>query len=172
MKLLIIGHGRHGKDTVAGILKEEFGLTHLSSSEASSDIFIFDSLKDKYGYSSIEECFNDRANHRSEWYDLICDYNSSDPARLAKEIIKRADVYVGMRSQIELDACIKDELFDFVIGVHDPRKPLESSDSMSIDVDQYSDILIVNDRGLEDLRREVIKVFAEIKSIQKAIMLR
>lgn len=155
MKLLIIGHGRHGKDTVAAMLKEEFGLTHLASSEASSTIFVFDALKEKYGYTTVEECFNDRANHRAEWYDLICEYNAEDQARLAKEIVKRANVYVGMRSKNELDACIEQGVFDAIIGVMDPRKPLEDEASMNIPVERYADLMIYNDSTLEDLRQGV-----------------
>jgi len=159
MKLLILGHGRHGKDTVAAILEEEFGLTHLASSEASSSIFVFDVLKEKYGYRDIEECFNDRANHRAEWYDLICAYNSADQARLAKDIVKRADVYVGMRSQVELTACIKQHVFDAIIGVINPRLPRESQESMNIDVEKYSDVIIANTGTLDDLRVSVIDAY-------------
>lgn len=162
MKLLIIGHGRHGKDTVAAMLKEEFGLTHLASSEASSTIFVFDVLKEKYGYSTVEECFNDRANHRAEWYDLICDYNKFDQARLAKEIVSRANIYVGMRSSIELDECVKQGVFDVILGVIDPRKPHEDPGSMSIDVEKYSDVIIINDGTLEDLKSKVIETYNKI----------
>ena len=159
MKFLILGHARHGKDTVGAILEEEFGLTHLASSEASSSIFVFDILKEKYGYRDIDECFSDRENHRAEWYDLICAYNSSDQARLAKDIIKRADVYIGMRSQAELDACIKQQVFDAIIGVINPRVPRESRESMTIDVEKYSDLIIANIGTLEDLRVSVIDAY-------------
>ena len=155
MKLLIIGHARHGKDTVAAMLKEEFGLTHLASSEASSTIFVFAVLKEKYGYATVEECFEDRMNHRSEWYDLICEYNANDQARLAKEIMKRANVYVGMRSQVELDSCIEQGVFDAIIGVMDPRKPFEDPASMSIEVEKHADLMIYNDGTLDDLRNSV-----------------
>jgi dephospho-CoA kinase len=162
MKLLIIGHGRHGKDTVAAMLNEEFGLTHLASSEASSTIFVFDVLREKYGYTTVDECFNDRANHRAEWYDLICDYNKNDQARLAKEIVSRANIYVGMRSSIELDECIKQGVFDVIIGVIDLRKPFEDLASMSIDVEKYSNVLILNDGTLEELRTKVIETYDKI----------
>lgn len=169
MKLLIIGHARHGKDTIASMLKEEFGLTHLASSEASSTIFVFDTLKEKYGYKTVEECFEDRVNHRAEWYDLICEYNAEDPARLAKEIVKRADVYVGMRSQVEFDACKKEGVFDAVIGVIDPRKPLEDSDSMSIDVEKEAHAVIYNEGTLEELRDGIKQVYHYIaEQLQKA----
>lgn len=97
MKLLIIGHKRHGKDTLAEIFRDNFGMTFNSSSNAAAEIFIYDALKNKYGYKSFKECFYDRMNKRAEWYDLICEYNVKDKARLAKDILKDNDCYVGMR---------------------------------------------------------------------------
>jgi hypothetical protein len=38
MKLLIIGNARHGKDTLAELLNEYYGLKFMSSSQASADI--------------------------------------------------------------------------------------------------------------------------------------
>lgn len=75
IRLLIIGPARHGKDTLAETMRDNFGLNFKSSSQACSDIFIFNELKDKYGYTTPEECFEDRLNHRAEWYQLICGYN-------------------------------------------------------------------------------------------------
>ena len=46
-KLLVIGHGRHGKDTVCEILRDEFGYTFESSSQFCSKLFIYDDLKNK-----------------------------------------------------------------------------------------------------------------------------
>jgi len=80
MKLLIIGYGANGKDTVAEYWQKEFGLTFSSSSLTACKIFLFDYLKDKYNYKTYEECFNDRHNHRQEWFDLIKDYNKDDGA--------------------------------------------------------------------------------------------
>src|SRR5690606_30083610 len=96
-KLLVVGHMRHGKDTFAEILRDHYGLKFESSSQAAADIFIYEALKDKYGYKTSEECFEDRVNHRQEWYEMICEYNIEDRARLAKGILERADCYVGMR---------------------------------------------------------------------------
>ena len=59
-KLCIIGYARSGKDTAAEVLEGYFGVKHTSSSMAAAKIFIFEKLKDKYGYKSFEECFEDR----------------------------------------------------------------------------------------------------------------
>lgn len=155
MKLLIIGHARHGKDTVAEMIAQDFGLTFESSSQAAADIFIYERLKDKYGYKTPEECFEDRVNHRAEWHDLICEYNAEDKARLAKGILERADMYVGMRSSAEIRECLEQDLFEYVIGVYDPRKPHEPKDSFDIDLFADADLIIPNGSSLEDLHNRV-----------------
>lgn len=160
MKLLIIGHARHGKDTVAEMISQDFGLTFESSSQAAADIFIYDKLKDKHAYKTPEECFEDRVNHRAEWHDLICEYNAEDRARLAKGILERADMYVGMRSSAEIRECLDQDLFEYVIGVYDPRKPHESKDSFDIDLFVDADLIIPNGSSLEDLHNRVHCVMA------------
>jgi hypothetical protein len=50
-KLLVIGHGRHGKDTVCEFLRDDYGYSFESSSQFCSKLFIYDNLKDKYGYT-------------------------------------------------------------------------------------------------------------------------
>jgi adenosyl cobinamide kinase/adenosyl cobinamide phosphate guanylyltransferase len=72
-RLLVLGNARHGKDTFAEILRDNFGLKFISSSQAAADIFIYDELSEKYDYKTSEECYEDRSNHRAEWYNMICD---------------------------------------------------------------------------------------------------
>ena len=108
MKILILGHMRSGKDTLAELFNEHFGLSFMSSSQASADFFLYDQLKDKYGYISPEECFNDRVNHREEWYLAICDYNKNNRARLAQDILSKVDCYVGMRDKEEFNEFVKE----------------------------------------------------------------
>jgi hypothetical protein len=154
-KLLIIGHARHGKDTVAEYLRELFGYNFESSSQAASRIFLYEALKGKYGYQSPEECFEDRVNHRQEWHDLICAYNAIDPVRLAKDILKTSNVYVGMRSDREVEAAIEQRIFDYVIGVYDYRKPEEDKDSFNINMWEKADIIIPNSSTLQKLKERV-----------------
>ena len=65
LKLLVIGHGRHGKDTVCEILRDRYGYTFESSSKFCSKLFIYNDLKNKYNYLNEEECYADRHNHRA-----------------------------------------------------------------------------------------------------------
>jgi len=157
-KLLIVGSARHGKDTFAEMLRDRFGLKFISSSQAAADIFIYDELKEKYGYTSSEQCFEDRVNHRQEWYELICDYNKDNRARLAKDILNNADCYVGMRDKEEIDECMSQGLFDLIIWIDaSDRHPLEDSGSFNIDI-SCADIVIYNNGTLEEFESKVIRI--------------
>lgn len=106
-KFLIIGHGRHGKDTVAELMSKYWGLRFQSSSMAACEIFIYNQLRTwGHDYQSLEECFEDRVNNRELWKDLITRYNTPDKSRLCREILHRNgnDAYVGMRCQQEYEA--------------------------------------------------------------------
>jgi len=155
--LLVIGSARWGKDTFAEILRDNFELKFVSSSQAAADIFIYETLKEKYGYKTPEECYSDRSNHRAEWYNLIRDYNVDDKARLAKGILERADCYVGMRDRGEIDECIKQKLFDLIVWVDaSERLPLEPADSFNIDK-SCADVIIDNNGTVEQFEKRIIR---------------
>ena len=157
-KMLIIGNMRHGKDSLAEIMNEEYGLTFVSSSQAAADIFLYDRLKDKYGYKNSVECFEDRVNHRQEWYEAICDYNKEDRAKLAKGILEMADCYVGLRDRDEIKECIKQGLFDIIIWVDaSERLPQEPATSFNIDK-TCADIIVENNGTYEEFREKVIRL--------------
>jgi hypothetical protein len=120
MKILILGHGRHGKDTLAEMLRDAVGLKFRSSSEAAAEKAVYPSLKDKYGYQTLEECYADRANHREEWRQLITDYNTPDKGKLCREILETSDCYVGMRCPLEYAATR--DLFDVIFWVDAMRR--------------------------------------------------
>ena len=154
---MILGSARHGKDSMAEILRDEFGMTFESSSQAASDIFLYDLMKEKYGYETSEECFEDRHNHRQEWYEAIKEYNQYDKAKLAKGILDRADCYVGMRDREEIRECIKQGLFDLIVWVDaSDRLPEEPATSFNIDR-SCADIIIENNGTYEEFYEKVLR---------------
>lgn len=156
-KLLFIGNARHGKDSMAEILRDEIGLRFMSSSQAAADIFIYDALKEKYGYKTPEECFEDRVNHRPEWYQMICDYNKDDRTKLAKGILKLTDCYVGMRDRDEIEACVENKIFDLIVWV-DASERLPEEDKSSFNIDKScADIIIDNNGTFEEFKKRVIR---------------
>ena len=162
LKLLVIGHGRHGKDTVCEILRDKYGYSFESSSQFCSKLFIFDQLKDKYGYSNEEQCYADRHNHRAEWYDAICNYNVPDAARLGREIFKAHDIYCGLRNKREFFAMKNTGVFDKAIWVdRSDHLPPESKNSMSLE-QWMADYTIDNNGSLEELEFNVGQLIEHI----------
>jgi len=143
-KLLIIGHGRHGKDTVAQLIADKMGLTFSSSSDFVGRKAIWP-MWGKERYDSYEAMFADRVNYRSTWGDLIEAYNTPDASRTGSEMIAEGnDMYVGMRRVREWAACMKNKVFDHVIWVDAcQRLPLEPSDSMEM-TREHADMFIDN----------------------------
>lgn len=152
MKLLILGYADHGKDHLAEVITDLKGLRSYSSSLLAIELFMFDALGPKYGYKTHLELFENRRFHRPEMHNLIAEYNREDPARLAKQLLERADIYVGMRSILELEACREQKLFDAVIWVDaSKRKPPEGEDSCQLSPAD-ADIIVDNNGTKEDLR--------------------
>lgn len=149
MKILVCGHGRHGKDEFA----EQLGLPHSSSSWFACNDFIFDALKNKYGYETVEQCYNDRHNHRKEWFQMIEDYNKDDWSKLSKNILKEYDVYVGMRSLKEFEA--SKHLYDDIVWIDaSERVPLEDDSSNKITKEMCKTV-ITNNGTLEEFYEKI-----------------
>lgn len=152
-KLLVIGNARHGKDTVCDILKQDFGFSFRSSSDFCAERFIYNELKLKYGYNTYTECFEDRHNHRSEWYDMIHAYCQDDHARLGREIFAENDIYCGLRNKAEFHAMRNTGVFDYAIWVdRSDHLPQEDKSSMSLEI-WMADYVIDNNGSVEQLRR-------------------
>ena len=159
MKILILGHARHGKDTVANLLaKYNKGIKYVPTSTIIAD-YVRSKIYPEIQYDSIDECYEDRVNHRVLWFELVKLYNHSDNSALAKKILSWCDIYCGMRSIEELrDSCF---LFDRVIWVFNERLALESG-SFNITVNDmiglFSDkqrIVIENNSTLESLEQTI-----------------
>lgn len=157
MRLMIIGHGRHGKDTVGNRIAWRLGLRSQCSSryaarEAiykrryelfSEDYLTGDLIKDGPDAKEedvVERLYADRASHRETWKAAICDFNKDDKARLARGLYSEADIYVGLRSRDEFLAARP--LFDLAIWVDAcERLPLEETLEVTAD---DCDIIITN----------------------------
>ncbi len=155
LKLLIIGHGRHGKDTVCEILRDHYGFSFESSSQFCSKLFIFNMLKERYNYATEEECYADRHNHRAEWYNAICEYNVPDAARLGRDIFSEHDIYCGLRNKKEYHAMKNTGVFDYAIWVdRSDFLPLEDESSMTLK-QWMADFTVDNNGTLAELEFNV-----------------
>ena len=158
-RLLVIGHARHGKDTVAMLTHTMMNLKFISSSEFVGREIIWP-MWGQERYKTFEEMFEDRVNYRKTWKDLIFAYNTPDRSRTSRTMLERGyDLYVGMRSREEFEA--SKQLFDSVIWVdRSQHLPPEPEDSMELTKDD-ADYIINNNGSMASLKSEV----AELKHV-------
>lgn len=165
-KLLILGYGRHGKDTVAEILRDQYGLRFKSSSEFVGEECLWDQWG-KAVYPTFEAMFKDRHNHRELWMQMISAYNTPDKTRTASTMFERGfDMYVGMRRQDELDACKAAGVFDKIIWVQRPGFPQETG-SMDITPESAGmDYMLLNDSDLRYLEERVAHLVHDLTTVE------
>lgn len=162
MKIYICGYARHGKDTVADILSNWYGLRHESSSHIAMREFLRNTLACQYGlrYASEEHCYEDRVNHRALWFNIIKRYGEGDPARLSRLIFRDNDLYVGIRNVEEFYASMMERLVDLSIWVDASERlgKTEGKDSNNLNPDDC-DIVIRNNGTRKELEQKLSRVF-------------
>lgn len=155
-RLLIIGHGRHGKDTVAEMIADVMWLNFTSSSMFVAEEVIWD-FWGKDRYPSFQAMYDDRSNCRKTWANLISAYNTPDKTKTAATMLSRGfDMYVGMRREDEWKACMDKMIFDHVIWVDAcDRLPKEGKDSMDLEI-SHADLCIDNNGPITALMPSVL----------------
>lgn len=162
MNLVIFGYKRHGKDFACEFLERQYGLTFKSSSEYACEKFIFDKMKDEYGYKTPSECFEDRDNHRRIWYNLIRDYNSHNRIRLGSEIFSEYQVYCGIRDKEEFQALRAAGYFDLAIWIDSSlRLPPEGVSSMNLSTND-ADIIVPNNGSKSEFYDRLDRLFSHL----------
>ena len=157
-RIMVMGYGRHGKDTVSEMLCELRGLKYVSSSLFCAENVVMPVFNGKY--DSAQECYDDRHNHRTTWFEAIRDYNRADPTRLGRAIFEEKDIYCGIRNKTEFQALKNARLLDHSIWVDaSDRHPAESTASCSVEP-WMADFVIDNNGSEADLARNV-KQWAE-----------
>lgn len=164
VRLLIIGHGRHGKDSVGDILRHQYGLRGVSSSEFAAQKAVFPLVSDLY--PDWRAAYEDRHACRDLWFHAIAAYNLRPGPMLAEQILAGHDIYTGMRKRAELDR--SRHLFDLVIWVDASRRlPPEPSGSMELCPDD-ADWIIDNNGPADALPGEIAKLARVLGEIDGA----
>lgn len=171
-KVLVLGYARHGKDTVAEILRDEYGLRFTSSSLFCAAEVVLPYLRQHHpeianAYDvnckdcegQAQACFEDRANHRALWYKAIHSFNQPDASALSKAIFKEHDVYCGLRSRAEFNAANNAGIFDVSVWVdRSEHQPPEDRESCTVGP-WMAQFEVDNNGSLDDLRFNVKQLF-------------
>lgn len=156
--LYIIGEGGHGKDTFAEYLSRVSGLGFVSSSWFMAERVVFPALKDRHGYTTVKQCFDDRRNHREEWYNIIAGANPTG-SELSSALFKEHPIYVGLRNKRELDAVLGDSRFKPCVIWVDRSAVLEPEPATSMSLTkECANIIIDNNGSLDSLKAEAFKI--------------
>lgn len=162
LKIMVVGHKGHGKDTVSDYLERRYGMKFISSSWMACQLFMFDLLKEKYGYLSKEECFLDRDSKRELWFNEIVKFNTPDLGAMGKIIFQDHSIYCGPRNRDEFYSLKNDHKFDYAIWVDaSKRMPLESNKSMTI-LETDTNITLNNNGSESCMPAEIDKIVNEI----------
>ena len=189
-KIAVVGHARHGKDTVSEIICKQYHMEFVSSSMFCAEKVIWPlatsshrliSFVDEHAgedqdlagvlYTQAKEiydtcltpvdAFNCRSKHRAFWFNAISSY-CNPPDRLAREILEENDIYCGIRSPRELQAAKDAGLFDAVIWV-DALDRLDPEPSTSMGITREMADYCVDNNGPEHLLPErVARVMDQI----------
>lgn len=101
-RILIVGRGRSGKDTVAEYLSQRLGLLYNGSTSYSVLPLIAYSLN-----MAADECYSRRHENRMYWFDYCNLLRDIDPHVLIKLTLSFSDMLVGTRSVIEFVHALK-----------------------------------------------------------------
>lgn len=177
-KILVMGYGRHGKDTVSGILSKRYGLSFTSSSEFCAEHVVLPYFRQAYKlwhgaspfphtetppptYSTWQACYEDRHSHRKEWYDAIVAFNTPDASALGRAIFSRYDIYCGIRSDREFFAVRDAGLYDLCLWVdRSQHLPPESRDSCTVTPDM-ADVILDNNGSFDHLQAGIVQLMRD-----------
>lgn len=150
-KILVLGHARHGKDTVAERLAERLNISYTPASLIAAEL-IYD--KFPVTFNSPEDAYNKRAQYRTVWFDTIAERCERNKTFLADLVFETNLIYAGTRAKDELDAIIT-KYKPIIIWVDaSERCSPEHPDSMQIEY-RRGWLRLTNNSTEEDLLKKV-----------------
>ena len=154
LNLMVLGYGGHGKDYFGEILNEEKGYTFISPSWFTAANVVYPKMK--HLYNSVEECYNDRYNHREFWYRTINDYNQPTLSKVGEGIFAQYDICCGVRDREELFAIRDKKIYNYSFWVDACERlgVTEGKGSMTVTKDD-ADFIIYNNGTIEEFGKEV-----------------
>jgi hypothetical protein len=163
-KLCIVGHGRHGKDTIADWFDEWTDLVHpgslswfLATAMVGRREFPpgFDAKVlaiEVDPFSVVRRLWNRRHDDREFWKAYGTRLREREPGILIKTALGHGDMVVGCRDKAEIDYLRSENLVDLIIWVE--RAGFEKDPTIEFGP-EVADIVILNDTDVAGLTNKV-----------------
>ena len=126
-KILVVGPGRSGKDTLGTWLHDNTEHTYAGSTslylakyvaaEYDKQGYLMDDNGYKKGYSGHEVLFNERHGHRREWFRIGNLIRKNSHGMLQEEALRKGNVVAGIRDFKEAAWACYREIYDHIIWI-------------------------------------------------------
>jgi hypothetical protein len=144
-KLLIVGHGRAGKDTACEYLSQ---ITSLRNAGTTSK-YLCKHVAQALGLSE-EEAYRRRHESnemRQTWFKIGNQVRENSPTTLLREALMHGEITGGVRDIAEIVGAREEKLVDLIIWVENRRVPPDPTVTFGV---EECDIVIPNHGSLDE----------------------
>ena len=149
-RIMIVGHGRAGKDTACEYLAK---VTQLRFAGTTS-LYLAKYVAARLGVSE-QDAYSTRHLNRNFWHRVGREIRKRDPGLLIRESLQNAEIVGGVRDREEIAACKQDHLVDLIAWIDNDRV---SKDSTVTFVERDCDIVVPNHGSLEEFHRRLLRL--------------
>lgn len=148
--VLLVGHGRAGKDEGLRYLSEITGLANAGTT--SKYLAKYVSVRLKCG---VQVAYDTRHDNRDTWYQIGKAIRENDPGVLLCEALKHGPLTGGVRDLEEIEAARSRNLVDLVVWIENNRVP---DDPTVMFTSGHCDVVIQNNGTLEEYHNKLYRL--------------
>lgn len=148
LKILIVGHGRSGKDEAAQFMQEHLGFRYGGSTSWAALPLMAEHL----GLHPMH-AWEQRHALRQLWRNQCDVFRKQDPCLLIRRALSNdANVITGVRGLPEIDAAIAEGLFTHIVWINRPGTPVDPTLDFG---SERANVVILNDGTLEEFHYQL-----------------
>lgn len=159
-RILLVGHGRSGKDTCGEYLEAITGLRFAGTTSKYLTKYVAARLQ-----ISEAEAYTTRHENRIQWYEIGNDIRRDDPLKLVRESLEDGSVVGGIRDIREIEAVHRESIVDIVLWIENCRVPADPTLTFG---KEWAHVIIENNGAVREFYSKLYK-FAEFSGLIHAI---
>jgi hypothetical protein len=149
-RIMVVGHGRAGKDTACEYLSR---ITSLRFAGTTS-LYLAKYVAARLGVTA-QEAYRTRHLNRNFWHRVGREIRKQDPSLLIRESLEKAEIVGGVRDLEEIVVCKKDQLVDLIVWIDNDRVGRDSTVKFS---ERDCDIVVQNHWTLEEFHHRLLRL--------------